>query len=321
MALHREKEDVLLAWINGFRLGGPADNILLLHDGVFFLKFIFKLKGQEEDQSLLDQPIQQRIEFVSDFLQNYCHYKTDKGAIVSWDNILNGKNLDVELSKVVVLLMFHALTNGLVGIDRPDYKTEVRMAAVIRFVFNYEDSLYLSDNLETFLQKPFYFDLSSISSVSSTGDESPVLYRRRRPEVKFLELTTVASTSDGSPIQDVLNTPQFQLRKARKQLDQERDMRDELERELATSSQTVTEREMEISQLRNRIQRLMRDNAEQDQEPKELEELQNKNEGLLKRLHEVLKQCQEFKTNKSQMENKIDQLTEENGNMSVELVT
>uniref|UniRef100_A0A8C9TLF1 Nuclear mitotic apparatus protein 1 n=1 Tax=Scleropages formosus TaxID=113540 RepID=A0A8C9TLF1_SCLFO len=114
-----------------------------------------------------------------------------------------------------------------------------------------------------------------------------------------------------SPIQDVLNTPQFQLRKLQKQLRQERDMRDELERELANKTQVI--------QLQHRVQRMMRDSAEHNQQPKEMEELLNKNEALVQRLHEVLKQCQDLKTNKNQMEKKIDDLTEENGVLSVQM--
>ncbi|KAG5837103.1 hypothetical protein ANANG_G00235710 [Anguilla anguilla] len=318
MALHRQKEDVLLAWINSLRLANPVNNIILLQDGILLLKLICKLKGQEV-QELLDQPTQKRLEFVSDFLRTHCRYKADRGAIISWDNILNRKDLDIELSKVVVLLMCHTIVNELLITDELDHKTEIQMAAVLRFVLDNENSLHLSENLEKFLQKPFTVCLPSDSSTSSFSDESPVLSRIRRPEVKFLELMTVASSSAGSPIQEVLNTPQFQLRKVRKQLAEERDMRDELERELANTSQLVAERELQISQLQHRLQRLMRDNAEQDQEPKALEELQNKNEGLLKHLHEVLKQCQDLKTNKGQMEKKIDQLTEENGDLSVNI--
>ncbi|KAJ8410845.1 hypothetical protein AAFF_G00188020 [Aldrovandia affinis] len=321
MALHREKEDALLAWINSFRLAEPVDRICLLQDGILFVKLIHKLKKQDnEGQCPLDQPIQERFEFVSDFIQKYCRYKADRGVIVSWDNILNGKNLEVELSKVVMFLTYHGIMNDLLGIDKLDYKTELQMTAILRFVLENEDTLYLSENLEKFLKKPFTLSSPSMPGISSVSDEeSPIFNWRRTPQVQFLELTTVASSSAGSPIQDVLNTPQFQLRRVHKQLAQERDMRDELERELANSSQIITERELQVSQLQQRLHRLMRDNAEQDQEPKELEELQNKNEGLLKRLHEVLKQYQDLKTNKGQMEKKIDQLAEENGNLSVQI--
>ncbi|KAG9335271.1 hypothetical protein JZ751_005451 [Albula glossodonta] len=320
MALHREKEDALLAWLNGLNLGDQVDRIALLQDGILLVKLINKLKGREnEDQCPLHQSPQERLEIVSDFLQKYCGYKADRGAVVSWDNIINEKNLDVELSKVVTLLMYHIMMNGLLEMDKLDYKTEFQVAAVLRVVLNNEDSLYLSENLEKFLKNPFMHNMSSVSSTSTySDDESPVFSKRRRPGVQFLELTTVASSSVGSPIQDVLNTPQFQLRKVHKLLAQERDMRDELERELASSSQIISEKEMQVSQLQYRVQRLMRENAEQEV-PKELEELQSRNEGLLKRLHEVLKQCQDLKTNNGQMEKKIDHLTEENGNLSVQI--
>lgn len=39
-----------------------------------------------------------------------------------------------------------------------------------------------------------------------------------------------------------MNTPQFQLKKLQRQLRQERDMRDELEKDLTTSATTLTQR-------------------------------------------------------------------------------
>ncbi|XP_072557412.1 nuclear mitotic apparatus protein 1 isoform X2 [Paramormyrops kingsleyae] len=320
MALHRKKEEALLNWINSLHLDSPIDHIFLLQDGVILVKLIHKLKKQEIGvDAVLELPLQGRLDFISAFLQKDCRYKADRGTIVSWDNIVLGKNLDVELSKVVVLLLYHSLMNGLLGLDRLGYDIELELADVLRFVLNNEDSLYLSDNLEKILKKQSIFDFSSASSSSFSDEESPVFSRRRRPEVQFLELKTVASSSVGSPIQDVLNTPQFRLRKLQKQLVQEREMRDELERELASRSQVITEREMQVSQLQHRVQRMMRDSEEQEQQPKEIEQLQRKNEGLLTRLHDVLKQCQELKTNKTQMERKIDDLTEENGILSVQM--
>ncbi len=40
---------------------------------------------------------------------------------------------------------------------------------------------------------------------------------------------------------------------------------------------------------------------------------------LLYRVHEVLKQCQDLKTDNSQKERKIDELTEENGTLSAQV--
>ncbi|KAL4647091.1 nuclear mitotic apparatus protein 1 [Arapaima gigas] len=321
MALHPEKEDALLVWVNSFKLGDPVHQIFLLQDGTLLVKLIHKLIESDKDaQTILDLPAQGRLEFVSNFLQKDCQYKGDRGATISWDNILSGTDLDLELSKVVVLLLYHSVMNGPVGYNRLDYKIETELASVLRFVLCDEDHLYLSDNLEKYLKGQRIYDMSSVSSTSSFSDEeSPVFSMRRRPAVHFLELKTVASSSVGSPIQDILKTPQFQLRKLQKQLCQERDMRDELEREIASSHQIITERETQIIQLQHRVQRMMRDNAEHDQQPKEMEELLSKNEGLIQRLHEVLKQCQDLKTNKHQMEKKIDDLTEENGILSVQI--
>lgn len=100
--------------------------------------------------------------------------------------------------------------------------------------------------------------------------------------------------------------------------------------------------------MQQRIDRLALLNEKQAAsplEPRELEELRGKNEryslpafpapvphswvrgihsfltaplplSLTLRLHETLKQCQDLKTEKSQMDRKINQLSEENGDLS-----
>ncbi|XP_069046225.1 nuclear mitotic apparatus protein 1 isoform X3 [Lepisosteus oculatus] len=322
MALHETKEAALLIWINSLNLEEPVDKISNLQDGRLLVKLIYKLKGQEnESQLMLNQPVQGRLDFIANFLQSHCKYKPDQGAIVSWQNVLNGHNLEVELSKVVVLLLYYSnMCTSLQGFENLNYKTQAELASVLRFVLDNEDSLSLNDNLENFLKRKVKFALSSVSSLSSISDEdSPVFTRKRKPEVQFVDLQTVASSSVSSPIQDILKTPQFQLRKLRKQLAEERNMRDELELELANSNKIITERETQLSLLQQRVQRLMRQSNEQSQESNELEDLRIKNESLLKRLQDILKQCQDLKTNKGQMERKIDQLTEENGNLSFQM--
>lgn len=96
--------------------------------------------------------------------------------------------------------------------------------------------------------------------------------------------------------------------------------------------------------MQQRIDRLAQLNEKQAAsplEPRELEELRGKNErygspavllhpaqrpcalltaplpcSLTVRLHETLKQCQDLKTEKSQMDRRINQLSEENGDLS-----
>uniref|UniRef100_A0A8C4RZC5 Uncharacterized protein n=1 Tax=Erpetoichthys calabaricus TaxID=27687 RepID=A0A8C4RZC5_ERPCA len=159
---------------------------------------------------------------------------------------------------------------------------------------------------------------SNSSSSTVSEEESPVFTRKRKVEVHFVDLHTVASSSASSPIQDVLKTPQFQVRKLQTQLAFERNMRDELELELAASSKIITEKETQLSLLQQRIQRLVKQHDQN--EPKELEELREKNESLLKRLQDTIKQCHDMKTSRRQMERKIDQLTEENGDLSYKVL-
>uniref|UniRef100_A0A4W5Q2E1 Nuclear mitotic apparatus protein 1 n=1 Tax=Hucho hucho TaxID=62062 RepID=A0A4W5Q2E1_9TELE len=328
MVLHLDKEHALLEWVNHLNVDLPVRSINDLQDGVLLMKLVYKLRKEEPAKSYLDQHVQERLKVVSDFLQGDCRCSTERGALISWDNISNGLNLEVELSKVLVLLYYHSVINSHVDLNQLEYKFEVELASMLRFVLDNENSLYLSENLEKYLRKKplfsFNSDISSTPSSSSSlfnDDESPVIQRRKKiGSVQFLDLQTVASSSVSSPLQDVMNTPQFQLKKLQRQLRQERDMRDELEKDLTTSATTLTQRESQICQLQHRIEKLLREQAEQEQEPRdELQELHSKNEGLRTRLHEVLKECQALKTNSSQMERKVDNLTEENGTLSVQM--
>ncbi|XP_031651264.1 nuclear mitotic apparatus protein 1 isoform X5 [Oncorhynchus kisutch] len=326
MVLHLDKEHALLEWVNHLNVDLPVRSIKDLQDGVLLLKLVYKLRKEEPAKFYLDQPIQERLKVVSDFLQGDCRCSTERGALISWDNISNGLNLEVELSKVLVLLYYHSVINNHVDLNQLEYKFEVELASMLRFVLDNENSLYLSENLEKYLRKKplfsFNSDISSTSSSSLFNDEESPVFRRRKKigSVQFLDLQTVASSSVSSPLQDVMNTPQFQLKKLQRQLRQERDMRDELEKDLTTSATTLTQRESQICQLQHRIEKLLREQAEQEQEPRdELQELHSKNEGLRTRLHEVLKECQALKTNSSQMERKVDNLTEENGTLSAQM--
>nr|XP_046170059.1 nuclear mitotic apparatus protein 1 isoform X4 [Oncorhynchus gorbuscha] len=326
MVLHLDKEHALLEWVNHLNVDLPVRRIKDLQDGVLLLKLVYKLRKEEPAKSYLDQHVQERLKVVSDFLQGDCRCSTERGALISWDNISNGLNLEVELSKVLVLLYYHSVINNHVDLNQLEYKFEVELASMLRFVLDNENSLYLSENLEKYLRKKplfsFNSDISSTSSSSLFNDEESPVFRRRKniTSVQFLDLQTVASSSVSSPLQDVMNTPQFQLKKLQRQLRQERDMRDELEKDLTTSAATLTQRESQICQLQHRIEKLLREQAEQEQEPRdELQELHIKNEGLRTRLHEVLKECQALKTNSSQMERKVDNLTEENGTLSAQM--
>ncbi len=58
---------------------------------------------------------------------------------------------------------------------------------------------------------------------------------------KFLK-NTVTYLISRSPVQDVMSTPHFQLKKLRKDLAHEGDVRDELEKELANQISIISEK-------------------------------------------------------------------------------
>uniref|UniRef100_A0A4W3HL30 Nuclear mitotic apparatus protein 1 n=1 Tax=Callorhinchus milii TaxID=7868 RepID=A0A4W3HL30_CALMI len=128
----------------------------------------------------------------------------------------------------------------------------------------------------------------------------------------------VPSGSPTSPMRDFIRTPQVQMRRLKTQLMDIRTLRDELEIELTETRKQVTEKDTQISILQQRIDRLVKltESQANQKEPGELVSLRESNESLLTRLRDIQKQCQDLKTEKTQMERKIDKLEEENGDLS-----
>ncbi|XP_059679773.1 nuclear mitotic apparatus protein 1 [Gavia stellata] len=330
MPLHGARAAALLAWVNSTKVcTDPLDDLSQLQDCSVFIRIINKIHRSEEGESVLEQPLLERISFIRSFLQKHCKHKSAAENLVAAQKLLEGEEL--ALAKVAVLLLYHTSMSCQSPGDwnEFDYKTQVELASILKFVLDNEESL--NENLETFLQRKAPLSSSSGSS-SSSEEHSPLLSLPHKREVRFLELQKIASSSSGannmlpgppsSPMGDVMQTPQFQLRRLKKQLAVERETRDELEVELAENRKLITEKEAQITMMQQRIDRLALLNEKQaaDQlEPKEMEELREKNESLMVRLHEALKQCQDLKTEKGQMDRKINQLSEENGDLSFKL--
>nr|XP_033804927.1 nuclear mitotic apparatus protein 1 isoform X2 [Geotrypetes seraphini] len=327
MADHSPKIAALLSWVNSLKVDEPIDHMLQLQDCSIFVKIISKMtRNKGEEEQILQQPKPDKFHFVCGFLQKHCKYVSASENLVQWQKTLQEDLSEMELSKVVVLLLYYSTMSLKTQKESEelDYKTQAELASILQFVLDNEE-LCLNDNLADFLQKKPLFPSSSDSG-SSADEFSPFLQRRKR-EVHFLDLHRIASSSSmnnyltdspSSPISDVLQTPQFQLRRLKKQLSEERSLRDELELELAENRKHVAEKEAQIFLMQQRIERLviLSEKQASQQEPKELEELRNKNESVMIRLRDALKQCQDLKTDKSQMERKIDQLSEENGDLS-----
>ncbi|NXH68656.1 NUMA1 protein, partial [Hydrobates tethys] len=330
MPLHGARASALLAWVNSTKVcTHPLDDLSQLQDCSVFIGIINKIHRSEEGESVLEQPLPERISFIRGFLQKHCKHKSATENLVSAQKLLEGEEL--ALAKVAVLLLYHTSMSCKSPGDwnEFDYKTQVELASILKFVLDNEESL--NENLETFLQRKAPLSSSSASS-SSSEEHSPLLSLPYKREVRFLELQKIASSSSGannmipgppsSPMGDVMQTPQFQLRRLKQQLAVERENRDELEVELAENRKLIAEKEAQITMMQQRIDRLALLNEKQaaDQlEPKEMEELREKNESLMARLHEALRQCQDLKTEKGQMDRKINQLSEENGDLSFKL--
>ncbi|XP_074004550.1 nuclear mitotic apparatus protein 1 [Numenius arquata] len=329
MPLHGARAAALLAWVNSTKVcTDPLSDLAQLRDCNVFIRIINKIHRSEEGESVREQPLPERISFIRGFLQKHCKHKSAAENLVSAQELLEGEEL--ALAKVAVLLLYHTSMSCKSPGDwnEFDYKTQVELASILKFVLDNEESL--NENLEMFLQRKASLPSSSASS-SSSEEHSPLLSFPHKREVRFLELQKIASSSGAnnmlpgppsSPMGDVMQTPQFQLRRLKKQLAIERENRDELEVELAENRKLITEKDAQISMMQQRIDRLALLNEKQaadQQEPKEIEELREKNESLMVRLHEALKQCQDLKTEKGQMDRKINQLSEENGDLSFKL--
>uniref|UniRef100_A0A2I2Y4F2 Nuclear mitotic apparatus protein 1 n=1 Tax=Gorilla gorilla gorilla TaxID=9595 RepID=A0A2I2Y4F2_GORGO len=327
MTLHATRGAALLSWVNSLHVADPVEAVLQLQDCSIFIKIIGRIHGAEEGQQILKQPVSERLDFVCSFLQKNRKHPSSPECLVSAQKVLEGSEL--ELAKMTMLLLYHSTMSSKSPRDweQFEYKIQAELAVILKFVLDHEDGLNLNEDLENFLQKA---PVPSTCSSTFPEELSPPSHQAKR-EIRFLELQKVASSSSGnnflsgspaSPMGDILQTPQFQMRRLKKQLADERSNRDELELELAENRKLLTEKDAQIAMMQQRIDRLALLNEKQAAsplEPKELEELRDKNESLTMRLHETLKQCQDLKTEKSQMDRKINQLSEENGDLSFKL--
>ncbi|NXC82475.1 NUMA1 protein, partial [Cercotrichas coryphoeus] len=341
MSLHSARVAALLAWVNSTKVcPDPLNDLSQLQDCSVFIRIIHKIHGSKEGESVLEQPLPERISFIHGFLQKHCRHKLAAENLVSAQKLLDGEEL--ALAKVAVLLLYHTSMSSKNPGDwcEFDYKTQVELASILKFVLDNEECL--NENLEPFLQKKAEPSSSSVSS-SSTEEHSPPFSLPHKREVRFLELQKIASfpstkyvpclmaargndgclpSAPSSPMGDIMQTPQFQLRRLKEQLAFERENREELEVEVAENNKLVMEKDAQITTMQQRIDRLVKLNEKQAEdrlEPKEIEELREKNESLVGRLHEAFRQCQDLKTEKAQMDRKINQLSEENGDLSFKL--
>ncbi|NWR50355.1 NUMA1 protein, partial [Regulus satrapa] len=326
MSLHGGRVAALLAWVNSTKVcPDPLNDLSQLQDCSVFIRIIHKIHGSKEGESVLEQPLPERISFIHGFLQKHCRHKLAAENLVSAQKLLDGEEL--ALAKVAVLLLYHTSVSSKSPGDwnEFDYRTQVELASILKFVLDNEECL--NENLEPFLQRKAELSLSSGSS-SSFEEHSPPFSLPHKRELHFLEPQRITfpgtnlPSTPSSPMGDIMQTPQFQLRRLKEQLAFERENREELEVEVAENHKRIMEKDAQITTMQQRIDRLVKLNEKQAEdllEPKEMEELREKNESLVGRLHEAFRQCQDLRTEKAQMDRKINQLSEENGDLSFKL--
>ncbi|XP_056122739.1 nuclear mitotic apparatus protein 1-like [Rhinichthys klamathensis goyatoka] len=277
---------------------------------------LFCRRGKESCDDLFVSPAASMVEMLFSVLQDDFQFSPRQASLM-FQKISQGIELELQIAKVVLVLCYCGFKKY--NIVPLDTKTGLMIASMFHFVEDDADGLCLDDDLNKFLTKASVMTFSTSSSGSSCGspsytddDESPFTSRFQKPRVQFLELVTVAGSSGSSSVPDKVSTPQL-LKRLRKELAHGADVRDELEKELADQINIISVKEGLIVQLQHRVDRMLREQRELEKDHEAaLLELQEKNESLLCRVHEVLKQCQELKNENYQKEKKMHELMEKN---------
>ncbi|KAL1260259.1 hypothetical protein QQF64_008086 [Cirrhinus molitorella] len=316
MQLNVVKEEALLSWINSVYPEDPITKVIQMMNDHRLLKFAYRVQGKDLGDGLLVSPLSNVMEMIFSMLQADFQFSSRQASLMLW-KFSQGIELELQVAKVVLILCYCGFkTYNMVPLD---IKTGLMIASMFHFVEDDADGLSLDEGLDGFLTKASVMTFSTSSSENSccsplyTDNESPIINRVQNPSrVQFQELFTVACSSVGSPVEDEMSTPQL-LKRLRKELAREGDVRDELEKELANQISIISEKEGLISQLQQRVERMLREQGELEKDHEAaLLELQEKNESLIRRVHEVVKQCQDLKTENAQKNKNIDVLTNEN---------
>ncbi|XP_061638165.1 nuclear mitotic apparatus protein 1 isoform X2 [Phyllopteryx taeniolatus] len=319
----------LLKWVNSITLGYREIDVEDLQDGELLLRVVYKMKKEPNPPFI--KSTEERFKLIAEFVEKDCRFSPTIGTLLSWDNIRNGINLTVEIAKVLLLLVYYDMMNERCTLKALECEVEREIANLTgSFVIESVGGVYLNNGLDAYLSKRYLpvpleilertVSTSNASTVSSLSDgDSPVF--PRTPKITFLDMHTVASSSvSKSPLQDIMNTPKFQLRKLQRQMVKERDHMDRLEKELASKISLIAQRESHINQLQYCLDKMKGEQSDQEQTTREqINELQSKNNSLQLRLSEILKENKDCKSNFSLMERKVDELEEENGVLSSQI--
>ncbi|XP_049581588.1 nuclear mitotic apparatus protein 1 isoform X2 [Syngnathus scovelli] len=332
MALMNLGVKALLGWISDLTLPHrEIKNIEELQNGELLLHVVYKMK--KEQPPSITSP-RERFKAIAEFVEQVCRFSATQSCSLSWDNINNGINLTLEIAKVLLLLVYHDMMSERCTLKTLDCEVEGEIANLtVSYVMESEGRVYLSSGLDAYLARQYLpvtpeifarttsTSTSSLSTASTLSDEdSPVFHRTKK--IAFVDMHTVASSSSRSPLQDIMNTPKFQLRKIQREMIRERDYRDGLEKELAGKISLIAQRESHINQLQYHLDKMKREQTANELSTREqINDLEMKNNLLQQRLNELLKENKESKSSFSLTERKVNELEEENGVLSSQMRT
>ncbi|XP_077579592.1 uncharacterized protein LOC144201031 isoform X1 [Stigmatopora nigra] len=317
----------LVTWVNSIILTEREINMDDLIDGDIILRVISRIKNEPVTTSI--KTTEERFEWIAEFVQKDCRFGSTNDTSLSWENIKNGINLTVEIAKLLLMLVYHDMMNERSTLKALEYEVERKIANMTNsFIMESFGCVYLKSGLDTYLAKRYLsVDHETLDRTSSTSlslptvsslseEDSPVFHLT--PRVTFLNIHTVASSSvSKSPLQDIMNTPKFQLRNLQRQIIQEKEYRDGLERELASKISLITSKESHINRLEYNLGKMKVEQNNQEQNTKaKIDELESQIDFLQQRLHEILNEYKDFKSNSSLLERKVDELEDEKGVLS-----
>ncbi|XP_078401121.1 nuclear mitotic apparatus protein 1 [Cetorhinus maximus] len=296
MAVHRTKAEALVKWVNILKLSEEIESLSSLRDGVIFIKMVCRITGKENASQLIEeQSIEERFQFICNFLEcsevqksqpDLCRYKPADGSVISWQKILQGEDVELEMAKVVVLLLhLHTMAKqNPWEFESLDIDTQGELVGMLRYVLNNEEGVYLDNNLATFLRSRASSPVARLFGASSDETNSPPFCGKTGGQkTKFLTssvYSSAPSNSPTSPMRDFMQTPLVQMRRMKKQLADARTLRDDLEIELTEARKLVTEQETQISIMQQKIENLVKLTEKQasEEEPDELHNLRDKYE-------------------------------------------
>ena len=153
MTLHATRAATLLSWVNSLHVADPVETVLQLQDCSIFIKIINTIHDTKEGQQILQQPLPERLDFVCSFLQKNRKHPSSTQCLVSVQKVIEGS--EMELAKMIMLFLYQSTmsSRNLRDWEQFEYGVQAELAVILKFMLDHEESLNLTEDLESFLEK------------------------------------------------------------------------------------------------------------------------------------------------------------------------